>query len=130
MNIQNPDNAVNRRAGSVASDLSSSAAEQADKAIAATMRATDSAAQSVHAGLENLQNKVPGMLSQAGTTADDYLAQGVQRARDASSALRESTGRAQDRAVGYIRAEPLQAVLVAAGVGALVALVLSRRSRD
>lgn len=129
MNMQNTDSATNLRAGSMASDLSSSAAAQAEKAIAATMRATDSAAQSVHERLENLQNKVPGMLTNAGASADEYLAQGIQRARDASSAVRETTGRAQEQAVVYIRDQPLKSVLIAAGIGALVALVLSSRSR-
>lgn len=129
MNIQNTGSATNPRPGSLASDLSSSAAEQADKAIAATMRATDGAAQSVHDGLENLKDTVPGLLTSAGATADDYIAQGVQRARDASSAVRATTGRVQERAVVYIRDEPLKAVMVAAGVGAVVALLLSSRSR-
>ena len=128
MDLQNPDIASTRRPGSMPSDLSASAAEQADKAIAATKRATDNAAQSLHAGLETLQEKVPSMLTHAGAAADELIAHGVQRAREASSAVRDTTGRAQERAVVYIREEPVKAVLIAAGVGALVALLLSSRS--
>ncbi len=128
MDLQNADTASTRRPGSLASDLSASAAAQADMAIAATKRVTDSAAQSVHAGLDNLQEKVPSMLTHAGAAADEFIAHGVQRAREASSAVRDTTGRAQERAVVYIREEPLKAMLIAAGVGALVALLLSHRS--
>lgn len=128
MNLQNPDIANSRRPGSIASDLSASAAEQAEVAIAATKRATDSAAQSVHAGLDTMQEKVPSMLTHAGAAADELIAQGVQRARAASSAVRQTTGRAQERTVVYIREEPLKAMLIAAGVGALVALMLSGRA--
>lgn len=128
MHLQNSDNASTYRPASLASDLSASAAAQADMAIAATKRATDSAAHSVHAGLDTLQEKVPSMLTHAGAAADELIAQGVQRAREASSAVRDTTGKAQERAVVYIREEPLKAVLIAAGVGALVALALSSRS--
>ncbi len=128
MDLQTPDSAATRRLDSMASDLSASAAEQADMAIAATRRAADSAAQSVQARLDSLQEKVPSMLTHAGAAGDALIAQGVQRARDASSAVRDTTGRAQERAAVYIREEPLKAVLIAAGVGALVALLLSSRS--
>ncbi len=141
MDRPNPDFAGVRRVDPMASDLTDSAAEQADKAIAATKRATDTAAQSAHAGLdsaaqsvqaglETLQEKVPAVLANAGATADEYIAIGIARAREASTAVRDSTSRAQERATVYIREKPLNAVLIAAGVGALLALLLSSRSRS
>ena len=129
MDRQTPVIAASRHLDSMASDLSASAAEQAGMAIAATRRAADSAARSVQAGLDSLPEKVPSMLTHAGTAADAFMAQAVQRARDASSAVRDTTGRAHQRAAAYIRAEPLKAVLIGVGTGALVALILSSRSR-
>lgn len=128
MDLQNRETGNLHRVGSMASDLSATAAEQADKAIAATKRVADTAAQSVNAGLDALQQKVPGMLTHAGATADELIAIGMQRARDASTVVRDTTDRAQERAVVYIRDEPLKAVLIAAGIGALAALILSSRS--
>ena len=101
MDLQNPDIANPRRPVSLASDLSARAAEQADMAIGATKRATDHAAQSVHAGLDTLQEKVPSMLTHAGAATDELLTQGVQRARDASSG-RTVSGRALPPSLGSV----------------------------
>jgi len=129
MEIQNSDATGARRADSIATDLTAGAAKQVDKALGATIRATDSAAQSVHAGLETMQDQIPGALAQAGVTADQLIDRGVQRVRAASSAVRETSAQAQERATVYIREKPMNAVLIAAGVGAMVALLLSGRSR-
>lgn len=113
--------------GSNVSDLSSKVADRADKAIDATQRATVNVASALHSGLNNLRDEVPYALSKAGAGADALIAEGTERARQASDALRVQTGRLQQQAAAYVRQKPVTSLVWVAGVSALVTLLLSRR---
>lgn len=113
--------------GSNVSDLSSNVADRADKAIDATQRATVNVASALHSGLNNLRDEVPYALSKAGAGADALIAEGTERARQASDALRVQTGRLQQQAAAYVRQKPVTSLVWVAGVSALVTLLLSRR---
>ena len=113
---------------STVSNLSAGVATQADKAISATQRATDLAADKVHRGLDQLREDMPFALSRASATADALLAEGADRAREAAHVIRSRAGPMQQQAQDYIRQKPMQSVLIAAGIGALLALLLTRSS--
>lgn len=49
----------------------------------------------------------------------------VARARQTSLAVRDQAGRVSERAVAYVHAEPVKAVLIATAAGALLAAVAS-----
>lgn len=113
---------------STASRVSANVAAQADKAIVATQHAADAASTRLNQRLDNLREELPFALSRAGASADALLAEGAERAREAAHAIRTRAEPMQRQAEAYIRQKPLQAVLLAAGVGALVALLVTRSS--
>jgi ElaB/YqjD/DUF883 family membrane-anchored ribosome-binding protein len=78
--------------------------------------------------LDNLREELPFALSRAGASADALLAEGAERARETSRAIRSRAAPMQRQAEAYIRKKPMQSVLLAAGVGALITLLLTRSS--
>lgn len=112
--------------GSNVSDLSSRVADRADNAIDATQRIADNAANALHSGLDNLRDEMPFVLSKAGAGADALIAEGTERARQASAALRNTTGRLQQQAAAYVREKPVTSLLWVAGAATLLTLLLSR----
>jgi ElaB/YqjD/DUF883 family membrane-anchored ribosome-binding protein len=68
--------------------------------------------------------------SQAASHAEELTRRGIERARAATLAAREQCARAGDQAVGYIKDEPVKAVLMAAAAGAATALLLAWLSRS
>jgi ElaB/YqjD/DUF883 family membrane-anchored ribosome-binding protein len=104
------------------SDFADHAERSADNAIRSTQRVANET-------LNNLSGKVHEVRDQAETLAR----KGVDAVLETSAQLRERAQRATDSTVGYIKDEPVKAMLIAAATGAaLMALVglLSSRSRD
>ena len=130
----------------------------AQQAKEAGDKATDKAADTAHAGLQSAQhtaNKtvdrftenfgdkgsdkvdeakggVAPWLDRAENESGKLLQQGREMVNDASQKVRESAAQASDKAVGYTKDEPVKALLIAAGVGALLMgmLTMMARSRD
>ena len=67
-----------------------------------------------------------------GSEAEAAARRGIEAVRDTSQQLREKALRASDSAVGYVRDEPIKAMLIAAATGALLMgiVALMSRSRD
>ncbi len=99
-----------------------------NKAIAATQHATDLAASKLNQGLDSLRGELPFALSRASASADALLAEGSERARETAQAIRSRAEPMQRQAEAYIRQKPMQSMLLAAGVGALITLMLTRSS--
>lgn len=111
-----------------ASDLSSRVASRADKAIDITQRVTDTAAQSLHSGLNTLRDEVPFTLSKAGASADALIAEGKERAKEASAVMRSKTDQMQRQVSAYVREKPVTSLLLVAGVASVLTLLLSGSS--
>lgn len=118
-------NAIN-----TASNLSEQAVREADYALVATRRAAADASKSLREGFEALQQEVPSALSRAATQAEALSREGLERARRAKEAVREQALRAGDQTVSYIKDEPVKAVAIAAGVGAVAALLVGWLGRS
>lgn len=101
-------------------------AERADKAIDATQRVAGTAASALHSGLDNLRGEMPFVLSKAGAGADALIAEGSERARQASAALRSRSSHLQQRAAAYVREKPVTSMLWVAGAAAVLTLLLTR----
>jgi ElaB/YqjD/DUF883 family membrane-anchored ribosome-binding protein len=114
----------------LASGLADRAANKADQALVATKRAAETTANAVQSGLDGLRETVPTALTRTAAQADELTRRGIERARHASSAVRERAHLVGDQTVGYIRDEPVKAVLMAAGAGALAALLLGWLNRS
>lgn len=82
--------------------------------------------------LENAAAAAGNATTHAAQQADQALQSGMQTVRQTAEQLRKQAAHANDVAMGYIRQEPIKAVLIAAATGAtLMALVgLMGRSRQ
>lgn len=122
------DTTFNTGAQEFASDLAQKAAEKTDKAISATKTAVSDTATSMRDGLDHLQESSQSAMTYAANQADELAHKGMQQARRASTAIRETAQETGDRTVAYIRDEPIKAVLIAAAAGALITVLLGNRN--
>lgn len=113
-----------------ASDLGERAAHRVDDALAGTKRVAAQAADTVQSGLDTLRDTVPSTMSRYAAQAEDVTRRGIERARQTATQVRERAAHAGDVTVGYIRDEPVKAVLAAVAAGAVTALVLTWFSRS
>ena len=111
-------------------DLSDRAANKADHVLQSTRRMGSEAAQAVQAGIDGLREGVPSAISRASAQAEDLTRRGLERARQASATVRDKAVQVSDQTVGYIKDEPVKAVLVAAAAGAVAALLIGWLSRS
>lgn len=108
------------------------ASRSADQAIRATQHAAAGAIDGAADSLQDLRHQTVPMLESAGKQASAMAHRGMDGVRETSHQLRVKAEHASDLGVGYIRDEPVKAMLIAAATGAaLMALVnLIARSRD
>ena len=120
------------RVADSATNLVDSAAQSADHAIRASQRVANDTMDQLADGVDEARAKTGPMLDRLVSDAERLTRRGVAAVRDTSQQLRETTQRASETTVGYIKDEPIKSVLIAAAVGAaLMALVsLASRSRN
>lgn len=113
-----------------ASDLTDRAANKADQALQSGKRMGNDMAQAVQSGIDGLREGVPSAISRATAQAEDMTRRGIERARQATATVREQAHRVSDQTVGYIKDEPVKAMLVAAAAGAVAALLIGWLGRS
>jgi len=113
-------------------DIADSAAHTAQNAIRSTQKAADSALDSLSSKVEEARDQAAPLLSRVSSQAEAAARRGIEAVRDTSQQLREKALRASDSAVGYVKDEPIKAMLIAAATGALLMgiVALMSRSRD
>ncbi len=113
-------------------EIADKAANSAQGAIHSTQRAAESALDSLSAKVDDLREQAAPLLSRVSTQAEAAARRGIEAVRDTSQQLRERALRASDSAVGYVKDEPIKAMLIAAATGALLMgiVALISRSRD
>lgn len=110
------------------------AAQAVDEATQALNHAQASAQALAHETKDNLSDAVHTLIHDVGPVltrlAEQVAAlsrQGVQAVQAGTHHVSDSAHDAADCTLGYIRREPVKSVLLAAGVGALLATVLAAR---
>lgn len=113
-------------------NLIDQASHSADQAIRATQQAANGAVDSVGNALQDLRQQTAPVLERASEQVSAMAHRGLESVRETTHQLRVKAEHASDSTVGYIRQEPVKAVLIAAATGAaLMALIsLVARSRD
>ena len=108
------------------------ASASADRAIKSTQRVANEALDSLSGSVHEMRDMAVPALNRTGEQIGALAQRGVDAVRGGSRQLRDSAQRASDTTVGYIKDEPVKAVLIAAATGAaLMALIgLMTRSRD
>ena len=110
----------------LASELARSSVDKAEQAVSATKTAVSNTAAALNDGLDQLQQSSQSALLSAASQADELARKGMEQARRASSAIRETAQETGDRTVAYIRDQPVKSVLIAAAAGALITMALAR----
>ncbi|MGM9488506.1 hypothetical protein [Ideonella sp. YS5] len=98
-----------------------------------TTRTTDlqqKAADALTDGLHEAGNIASSAFSRAAAQMEEITRRGMDRAREASTQVRDQANRAGDRAVGYIQEEPVKSVLIAVAAGAAVAMLAAWFARS
>ena len=113
-------------------DLADKAAHNAQSAIRSTQKAADGALDNLSAKVDELHDQAAPLLSRVSSQAEAAARRGIEAVRDTSQQLRDRALRVSDSAVGYVKDEPIKAMLIAAATGALLMgiVALMSRSRD
>lgn len=108
------------------------AAEGAEHAIRSTQDAANKALDNVADTVDHLRGRGSPALERAKEQAAAYAHRGLDNMRDMSSRMRETAQQASHQTIGYIRDEPVKAVLIAAATGAVLMglAYLFRRSSE
>lgn len=113
-----------REFGETASNLTGQAAQGAESAIRSTQRVANDALDSLSDSVEGVRAKAMPGISRVASDAEQLARRGLTAVREGSAQLRDQAVRASDKTVGYIKDEPVRAMLIAAAAGAaLMALV-------
>lgn len=114
-------------------NLADDAAKTADRAISNTKRVADNAADTMSDALDDLKQGSAGVANSLAAQIDDLAHRAVALARQAGSGVRKQAELTGERTVGYVKDEPVKAMLIAAATGAALAAllgILSRSRRD
>ncbi|HWK83175.1 MAG TPA: hypothetical protein VNS61_05510 [Caldimonas sp.] len=107
-------------------------ADKAANTAQSAIRSTHSALDSLSAKVDEIHDQAAPLLSRVSSQAEAAARRGIEAVRDTSQQLRDRALRASDSAVGYVKDEPIKAMLIAAATGALLMgiVALISRSRD
>lgn len=83
--------------------------------------------QAIREDIDSLRQDVRGLASDAATAGRDAVRTGAACARESGRRAAEAAQRAQDTASDYVSDHPMQSMLIAAGLGALVGGLLMRK---
>jgi ElaB/YqjD/DUF883 family membrane-anchored ribosome-binding protein len=106
------------------------AAASADHAIKSTQRVANDALDSLSGSVQDIRNQAAPMLNRTSDQIGALAQRGVDAVRDSSQQLREKALRASDSAVGYVKDEPVKAMLIAAATGAALMALLGLMARS
>ena len=104
-------------------------ADTASSAIRATQGATNSAFDRMSDTVEGVREQAAPMISKLASQAETIARRSVDAVRETSAQLRERSHQASEATVGYIKDEPLKAMLIAAATGAALMALLNLMSR-
>ncbi len=113
-------------------NLADQAAQSAENAIKSTQRAANGALDSLSSTVQDVRDQAAPAYNRLKTQTEELANCGMDALRNTSQQVRDTAAKASDQTLGYIKDEPLKAVLIAAATGAaLMALIsLMSRSRD
>ena len=119
--------------GQDAGKVADQAADTAQSAIRSTQNVANSAFDRLSDKVDTARDQAVPLINRLSTQAQDVARKSADAVRETSAQLRDRASRAQEQTVGYIKDEPVKAMLIAAATGAaLMALVslATRASRD
>jgi ElaB/YqjD/DUF883 family membrane-anchored ribosome-binding protein len=119
---------------SPASTFADQAADSANGAIRSTQNVANAAFDRLSEQVDSARDHAAPLINRLSSQAETAARRSVEAVRETSAQLREKAMKASDTTVGYIKDEPVKAMLIAAATGAalmaLVGLVSRSRSAD
>lgn len=112
------------------SNFADDAADTAQGAVRATQSKAHAVLEQVGQKLDSVRDQAGPMINRLSSQAESAARRGADAVKETSAQLRERALRAQDTTVGYIRDEPVKAMLIAAATGAALMALLSMSSRS
>jgi len=115
------------------SNLADQAAQNADSALKSTQRMANEALESLSDKVHEVRDQAVPVLNRVAAKAEELARRSADAMRDRSADIRDRATRASDATIGYIKDEPVKAILIAAATGAVLMALLSllnRRQRD
>lgn len=127
--MKDPANAATSLADQ-ATRLADQAAERADQAIRSSQQMSDRGFDHLAHRVDDLHNRATPLLNRLSGQAEAAARRGAGAMLDASHQVRERALRVTDSTVGYVRDEPMKAMLIAAAAGAALMAVVGFLSRS
>ena len=112
-------------AQSTLSNLGETGAKVANDALGAAHQRADKALDSIAHTTEDLLADMGSGIDHSSNRAADLTRRGAEAVRRATQQLREGADHASARTVGYIKDEPIKALLIAAAAGVAIGAILS-----
>ena len=106
------------------------AADSASGAIRSTQTVANSAFDRLNDGVETARERAVPLVDRLTSQAEGVARRSVEAMRDTSAQLRHRAIMASDSTVGYIKGEPVKAMLIAAAAGAALMALVSLVSRS
>jgi len=94
-----------------------------DASAQSTGRAIEGAARAAHQALGSLASSAESMRRRAAPAMHDLAASAQDLTRSSADAVRERALQARDTGADYVRAHPMQALMIAAAAGAALVLL-------
>jgi ElaB/YqjD/DUF883 family membrane-anchored ribosome-binding protein len=112
--------------------LADQAASGTDSTVRSTQRMASEAMDSLSDKVSDVKDQAVPVMNRVASKAEELARRSADAVRDRSADLKDRAVRASDATVGYIKDEPVKAILIAAATGAaLMALIgLMGRNRD
>jgi ElaB/YqjD/DUF883 family membrane-anchored ribosome-binding protein len=117
---------ISRDSSASSSHMADQASRTADQAIDATRSMVGQKMDGMADTMKSLHDQTAPLLDRASEVAK----RGVSAARETSNELMTKAHRASDHTVGYIKDEPVKAMLIAAATGAALMALMSVMSRS
>jgi ElaB/YqjD/DUF883 family membrane-anchored ribosome-binding protein len=116
--------------GQDTSAMADNAADNASSAIRSTQNVANTAFDRLNDKVESAREQAVPLINRLSEKAEDAARRGADAVRETSAQLRDKALQAQDTTVGYIKDEPLKAMLIAAATGAALMALVSLASRS
>ena len=113
-----------------ANHLADQAAQGAEAMIRSTQRAASGALDSRSSSVDDLHARATPKIHRVAGSAEAMARRGLDAVRASSSEVRDRAARASDSTLGYIKGEPVKAMLIAAAAGAALMALVSLLGRS
>jgi ElaB/YqjD/DUF883 family membrane-anchored ribosome-binding protein len=110
--------------------LADRAAASAHNAIHSTQTAANAVLDRLDGRVDSAHDRAAPLLNRLSNQAETAARRSVEAMRDTSAQIRERALKASDSTVGYIKDEPLKAMLIAAAAGAALMALLGLIGRS